>query len=161
MGLKTMLQKWLGITPDKPKQSAARVYQAPIQTMYEPTSQRLPYQKLPQHTQTIVGLTYGKHYAKSYTQMYAAHPFEAWDRIMQIRGAVAIHHNMRDKKYELRITDFEQSRYSLNKKCVSKTFKSLDKCIAFKRGLIGKHNNERADRMLAPLDQTLFKNKYD
>jgi hypothetical protein len=53
MGLKTMLQKWLGITPDKPKQSAARVYQAPIQTMYEPTLQRLQFEKTAQKTKSV------------------------------------------------------------------------------------------------------------
>lgn len=51
MGIKTMLQKWLGITPDKPKQSAARAYQAPIQNTYQATMQRLPFEKTPTKVQ--------------------------------------------------------------------------------------------------------------
>ena len=161
MSIKSMLQKWLGIEPQKQRASAARAYQAPIQNTYQPTMERLPYQTTPQHAQPVVGFSYGKHYAKSYVQMYTAHSFEAWDRILQIRGALAIHHKTTKNEYELRITDFDHSRYGFNKKCVSKTFTSIDKCKAFKQGLIGKHNNERALRGLKPLDSTLFKSKYD
>lgn len=161
MSIKTMLQKWLGIEPPKQRVSAAWAYQAPMQHTYQATMQRLPYQSIAQPTQPIVGFSYGKHYAISYVQMYAAHSFEAWDRILQIRGALAIHHKTRKNEYELRITDYDQSRYGLNKKCVSKTFTSIDKCKAFKQGLIGKHNNERALRGLKPLESTLFKSKYD
>lgn len=161
MSIKTMIQKWLGIEPPKQRISAARAYQAPIQNTYQPTMERLPYQTTPQHTQPVVGFSYGKHYAKSYVQMYAAHSFEAWDRILQIRRAVAIHHRKKTNEYELRITDFDRHRYGMNKSCLTKTFANVDRCVAFKNGLIGKHNTERSLRGLQPLDPTLFKSKYD
>lgn len=152
--LKRMLQKWLDIAPEKVievkylnNHNAAQFFtESAIQTQLKPH---------------IVGLSYGKHFAKTYTQMYSAHSFDAWDRILQVRAAVGVHYKELKKEYELRITDHERDRYNLNKRCVSKTFKSLDKCLAFKRGLIGKHNTERAARMLPPLDASLFKSKYE
>lgn len=155
MSIKTMLQKWLGITPE--------VKYVEVREPKFVLNGGRPVNFFPQlpSANAAVGFSYGKHYAKSYVQMYAAHPFEAWDRILQIRGALAIHHKTTKNEYELRITDYDHSRYGFNKKCVSKTFTSIDKCKAFKQGLIGKHNNERALRGLKPLDSTLFKSKYD
>lgn len=47
MSIKTIIQKWLGIEPPKQRISAARAYQAPMQNTYQPTLQRLPFEKAP------------------------------------------------------------------------------------------------------------------
>lgn len=46
MSIKTMIKKWLGIEPQKKRISASRAYQAPIHNTYQPTMQRLPFEKV-------------------------------------------------------------------------------------------------------------------
>lgn len=52
MSIKTIIQKWLGIEPPKQRISAARAYQAPMQNTYQPTLQRLPFEKVPSKMQS-------------------------------------------------------------------------------------------------------------
>lgn len=72
MSIKTIIQKWLGIEPPKQRISAARAYQAPMQNTYQPTLQRLPFEKVPTHKEFKRTMPLRKHAPRTAEELYSS-----------------------------------------------------------------------------------------
>ena len=147
MSIKTMIQKWLGIEPPKQRVSAARAYQAPIQNTYQPTLQRLPFERTAKPT-NIKFKRYGKS-PSDIRQFYdACGGYNMFAKIMRHSKWYTVNQRQNDSQYPYVLIVIDNDSKTQNGNFESRSFRvtSYEEGHAYAQRIVEIHIREMNKR---------------